>query len=148
MGNASGCTIRQATVEDANAIASLCGELGYETSTVEAERRLKTLLNTKGHVVFVATSSDGSISGWIHIFGTQFLTVDAFAEIGGLVVTDTHREQGIGKALLSQAETWAEMNEFSRIRVRSRFSRHAAHMFYAQAGYEFIKDQKVFAKLI
>jgi GNAT superfamily N-acetyltransferase len=84
--------------------------------------------------------------GWIHVFTTLRLETDAFAEIGGLVVAESHRGREIGKRLLDSAEHWVIQRGMPRLRVRSRASRSGAHRFYEQSGFIRTKVQSVFDK--
>jgi GNAT superfamily N-acetyltransferase len=139
-------TVREATIEDAEAIAGLSGELGYPSSTSSTEERLNALLGTPANGVFVAFANDESILGWIHVFATQLLESDPFAELGGFVVTVKHRGTGIGKKLLAAAENWAAQNGLIKLKIRTRSTRVDAHAFYERNGYHITKTQHVFEK--
>jgi hypothetical protein len=51
----------------------------------------------------------------------------------------------IGRKLLSTAEAWLAAS-VGRIRVRANTRRADAHRFYADAGYQEVKTQKIFQK--
>ena len=63
-----------------------------------------------------------------------------------LVVAEEHRGQGIGKALLDQAETWAKERSLTSVWIRSNVVRQNAHDFYLKQGYHRTKSQHVFRK--
>ncbi len=69
-----------------------------------------------------------------------------FAEIGGLVVDTQARRQGIGRALMAQAEVWAKEHGFAEVRLRSGLHRADAHEFYQSVGYELAKTSHMFRK--
>jgi GNAT superfamily N-acetyltransferase len=139
--------LRAPCPEDLPALADLCTQLGYPSTTEEVKRRLKTILEQTGHAVFVA-EVDGQAAGWIHVYASQTVESEPCAEIGGLVVDKTHRGQGLGRALLAEAEMWARQEGISEVRVRSNVIRREAHRFYGALGYENIKSQFTFRKQV
>jgi len=139
-------TIKEAEKSDAQALAMLCGELGYPASATDIERRLEVLCSDPEHVIFAA--KDDAILGWIHVTVIRSLESDPFAEIRGLVVTERHRGGGIGSQLVEAAEKWANGKKCGRIRVRTNIVRAEAHAFYRRMGYVSKKTQDVFDKLI
>ena len=92
--------IRSATLEDAEAIASLASQLGYPAASAEVAQRYAVLQQRSDHAVFVAEEQDGTVSGWVHVFLARRLFMPAFAELGGIVVEETRRGAGVGSALL------------------------------------------------
>ena len=140
--------IRSATTDDATALAELSTQLGYPTSTLQSEDRLRTILNSDEQVVLVACLTDGSVVGWVHVFLAHRIESDSFAELGGFVVAEQHRRQGIGRYLLMAAEEWVNSCDVERLRVRSRTSRVDAHAFYEKYGFSRTKEQHVFEKPI
>jgi GNAT superfamily N-acetyltransferase len=138
--------IRKAKLEDASSLAILSNQLGYPTSASEIIKRLLEIQRMKDEELFVAASLDKNILGWVHVLISYRLVVDPFAELGGLVVTDGYRGQGIGKLLLTKAEEWARERGLDIFRIRARSTREGAHHFYSKMGYQLWKDQKVFEK--
>jgi GNAT superfamily N-acetyltransferase len=94
----------------------------------------------------VAVGVDGSVIGWIHIFAAVRLGSEPFAEVGGLIVSEPCRGQGVGKSLFQKAEVWAGEKNLGFLRIRSRSFRSEAHRFYELLGCTPIKTQKVFSK--
>jgi GNAT superfamily N-acetyltransferase len=140
--------IREAQTQDAGAIDKLSGELGYEATEENVHKRLGQLLSSPGHGIFVASSDSGQVIGWVHVFASHRLMVDAFADLGGMVVTESHRGYGVGNQLLQAAERWARSVGLEKLRIRSKISRKGAHMFYSSKKYETIKSQRVFEKTL
>lgn len=136
--------IRIASLEDAEAIAGLSGELGYATRTDEMRQRLASL--TFNDVVFV--SNEEGVSGWLHAAVVRSLETEAFVEIRGLVVSERRRSSGIGAQLVAAAEQWARERGINRVRVRSNVIRERARKFYERLGYVVTKTQNVFDKTI
>jgi GNAT superfamily N-acetyltransferase len=126
-------TVREIGLADADAAARLSDELGYPASVETMERRIKDLQPLCDHAVFVACIAD-AVVGWIDVGITRHLQADAYGEIGGLVVSDTHQSRGIGRSLLLHAEQWLRDRGFARVVVRSQIAREAAHRFYLREG--------------
>lgn len=140
--------IRQVKFEDAGGIAQLSGELGYPTSIEEIKQRIEQMVESAENVIFAAITPDDTVIGWIHVFSAMRLTSKPFAEIGGIVVAEDYRRQGIGKSLLANAEKWAIKKDLTKLRVRSRASRNDAHSFFIDLGSELSKNQEVFDKIL
>jgi GNAT superfamily N-acetyltransferase len=141
-------TIRDARVEDASSLAGLSRTLGYPASTEEVLARLLPILASENDCALVACVSDGSVVAWVHVFLTHRIETDRFAELGGLVVAEDQRGEGIGASLMAAAEDWAIDHGVNRIRVRSRSTRVIAHSFYQGLGFTRIKEQGVFEKTL
>ncbi len=137
--------VRPARLEDADAIAELCGQLGYVSSAVQVTRRLEQMAGFPFHALYVAETS-GKISGWVHVHAYPLPESDFRAELGGLVVAEGHRGSGVGKALLVAAEAWACRNGCRELWLRSNVIRTEAHRFYQARGYEIVKSQHTFRK--
>ena len=109
--------------------------------------RLAGILSHPDQAVFVA-EVEGRIAGWVHVFACPTVESELYAEIGGLVVDENQRGQGVGKALMAQAEAWASDLGIHEIRLRSNILRKEAHQFYEAIGYEKIKSQFTFRKTL
>jgi GNAT superfamily N-acetyltransferase len=138
--------IRELAASDVEAVAKLSGELGYPVSPAVMQHRMRKFLQTPAQAAYVACTAEGEVAGWIEMKIVQFLAEDAQVEIGGLIVSGDFRNRGIGKRLLARAEQWAKEQGVSRIVVRSRSTREAAHRFYLREGYAQVKTSAVFAK--
>jgi len=139
--------IRKIALADAEAAAKLSEELGYPVSPDEMEKRIREVAHLAEHVVYVACIADAVI-GWIDVGVVHHLQAEAYAEIGGLVVSSEFRSAGIGRKLVARAEQWARDRGARRMVVRSRVSREAAHRFYLREGYERTKTSAVFSKAL
>ena len=137
--------VRIACHEDAAAIAALSTELGYPATTEQMTVRLRDVLARNDCVVFVAEHK-GTVVGWINLVGCHRLEEEPFAEIGGLVVSESRRGSGIGARLIEAGERWARERGYRRMFVRSNVIRERAHKFYERAGFVGFKQQAVFAK--
>jgi GNAT superfamily N-acetyltransferase len=138
-------TIRPATVDDAENIARLSTQLGYPSTTEQTVQRLLKVNERGGHAIYVAETG-GVVVGWVHVFVSCSVVTDTSAEIGGLVVNETHRGRGIGRMLMQQAEHWAREHGCRSVQLRSNVLRSRAHSSYERLGYQVIKSQKAFRK--
>jgi GNAT superfamily N-acetyltransferase len=138
-----GVALRTVEPADADAVVALAGELGYgvDSATVAAQI---ARLGADG-AAFLASAGAEPV-GWIHVYRTDLRQSDAFAEIGGLVVTATMRGSGIGTALMDAAEGWACAHGLTEVRLRSRVAREGAHRFYERLGYEVEKTSFTFRR--
>ena len=138
--------IRSAIPDDADAIARLSGELGYPTTAPDARRRLFDIKTSTNHAVMVAEDESGTVVGWIHVFRSRRLGGEPFAELGGLVVTESLRGHGIGSRLVAEAEKWASEREIATLRIRTRTTRNDARLFYEDLDFVLTKTQVVFER--
>ena len=135
--------IRKAQIDDSRDLTILSQQLGYESSIDDIERRLAEILDSDGHQVYVACNNE-LVLGWIHGFYAIKIESPPFVEIGGLVVADGVRGQGVGKQLVQSVMQWTQSIGCARLRVRCNAVRLASHDFYGALGFELNKQQKVF----
>jgi GNAT superfamily N-acetyltransferase len=145
-------TIRRIVPEDAEAAATLSGQLGYPATTGQMLQRIQRLSGcAESQAVFVASLQEEGTSrlvGWIEVAVTCHLQSEPFVLIGGLVVLEGLRGLGIGKRLCDEAEAWTRAKGIEVLRVTSRSTRPDAHRFYLRYGYVETKTSKVFEKLL
>jgi GNAT superfamily N-acetyltransferase len=141
-------TIRLARPEDAEALTNLAGQLGYPSTVAQIRKRFEMLLErSEENAVFVA-ESDGNILGWVHTHIYTLLVDDPETEIGGLVVDEKYRGQSIGEKLMRAAEAWTLEKGCSSVYLRSNVIRTQAHEFYKRLGYDIVKSQYAFRKVL
>lgn len=138
--------IRAARLTDAQQISQLCLQLGYSNSRQEIESRLTAVIPDRTQAIWVAVRGDDDIIGWVHALRVIYLESKPFVEIGGLVVEQNLRGEGIGKSLMQTVEHWAKTIGLLEIRLRSNIIRTEAHMFYEKIGYVNVKTQYTFTK--
>ena len=139
--------IRQATVSDIPAMNELFRkDLGYEECTLEIVEKQFAGLDNSREAVFIAEADSGRIAGVIHVEKYNVLYFPTMANILGIAVAANFRRQGIGSALLKQAEEWARENGAFCMRLNSGESRKQAHEFYRTQGYTDDKKQLRFIK--
>ena len=144
--DSDGIKVRPATTADAVDISALCDQLGYPASSEQVAKRIKAIQRLDDHTLLVAHGSNSTLIGWVHIYLCPLVVADLEAEIGGLIVDEGYRGQGVGKLLMRYAEIWSSEKGCQALRLRSNIIRKNAHVFYEQIGYGKTKTQWVFRK--
>ena len=137
--------IRNAEIKDSQSIAELSGQLGYLSNKENIKNRLTEILRNSDNCVLVALENE-TIIGWVHGFYSPRIESDAFVEIGGLVVDEKYRKNGIGKNLIKQVHNWSDSKKCQKLRVRCNVIRKETHVFYEKLGFKIVKEQKIFDK--
>lgn len=145
MSDAGELRLRPVQSRDADAVAALAVELGYDRTAKQVREWLQELTKRGSQAVFVAELR-GEVVGWVDVSLEYRLQSQMFGFIGGLVVKDGMRGAGIGKLLCNRAEQWSREHGAKKIRVTSRSTREAAHRFYLRDGYRQVKISMVFEK--
>lgn len=126
--------IRKAKKKDTSGIIKLLVELGRPKPKQNQLRKFSKLvyqhISDKDKTILVA-EVDSSIVGMISIiFLPRLNQTKPEAWIPDFVVNKTHRNQGIGTALLEECLEEAKKKNCYRIRLESGLSRQKTHEFY------------------
>jgi GNAT superfamily N-acetyltransferase len=133
--------IREASLADTTAIAALITQLGYPATSNEISDRFKYWLPDPMSVILVA-EADGRVIGSLSLHAIPYLErTGRWARIESLVVDESARGTGAGRALIAAAEQTARRWDCLTVEVTSSRSRADAHAFYQQMGYSDICDQ-------
>lgn len=132
----SGITFRNATVDDAEQLSTLLGELGYPTPASEVPARLAALTALEKNLVLVAASEEKAVGLITVMIYPSIHARDPVSLITSLVVSSEMRGHGIGSSLVARAEAWAAENGAGRLTVGSGLQRVETHLFYEQRGYK------------
>jgi GNAT superfamily N-acetyltransferase len=135
--------IRQISLEDAERITELSGQLGYTISHKQTEKNIALILHQDNHDAFVAIHNN-EVIGWMGLGQSLSLESYPFCEIHGLVIDAKFRKQGVGKLLIDKAKQWAKEKGFEKIRLRCNIKRTETHLFYQHIGFKETKQQKIF----
>lgn len=141
-----GTSVRQALATDAVRIAALAGQLGYDVPVSHVERQLERMNDE--YTIFVAVVPRAGVVGWIGVSLRETLTDSGRADIEGLVVEDEYRGNRIGQLLVQAAEDWARRRNCTSMRLVSNVVRERAHEFYKRLGYDILKTQHAFKKVL
>jgi GNAT superfamily N-acetyltransferase len=128
--------VREARVEDAEAVAALLDELGYRSTPGQAAERIDRIATDPSTWVVVAElGSDIAGLGALHV---QNLVErdDLGCEVAGLVVGERFRRGGIGEALMEALEDEARRRGGHVMVLNTAHRRADAHAFYEALGYE------------
>ena len=127
--------VRDAEPGDAEALARLCGQLGYPARAAEMPERLSRIRADINAKVLVAENR-GSPAGLITVHLRYTMNHAApLAQITLLVVDESRRTAGVGRVLVTAAEEWARERGCGRIVVTTALARAGAHAFYERVGY-------------
>jgi ribosomal protein S18 acetylase RimI-like enzyme len=86
--------------------------------------------------LFVAENADGERVGFMHLQRTlDFFTGRSNCHISDLAVAPQHEGQGVGKALLAHAETWAREHHCLLVTLAVFPGNERARAMYEAAGY-------------
>ena len=138
--------VRAAKLGDAASVARLSRELGYPAEVKAVRERLRRILGRDDQRVVVAETRGGSLCGWLQAHSSLAVESGLRVEIVGLIVSETMRRRGVGRCLVSLAETWAKEISAETIVVRSNAKRVESHAFYPSLGYLPFKTQVVYRK--
>lgn len=129
--------IRNATVEDVQAIAHLMNLLGYPTTVEQMKKRFHKIKENPNHYTLVACK-DEKVIGMVGFYiDVLYNADDLYARIIAFVIDENYRRQGAGRMLLKQAETIAKDLGAKGIGLNSgnRPERKISHQFYQSMGY-------------
>ena len=132
--------IRTITEKDAESVARLSTQLGYDSNIEQTLLRIRQINNSNENCAYVAIF-ENKVVGWIHGFYTLRIESDAFVEIGGLVVDVAYRNLKIGKQLIEHIKLWAEQHHVKKLKVRCNTKRTESHQFYERIGFKENKRQ-------
>ena len=139
--------VRQAVISDAKDIYYINKtSLGYDYDLEKQKAKIQAVLNDSTQVIFVAETNN-KVVGYIHLVNYDVIYADNFKNCLGLAVDNDYKRNGIGSALLEQAEIWAKENGAVGIRLCSGVEREKVHRFYQSQGYEVTKLQKNIKKI-
>jgi GNAT superfamily N-acetyltransferase len=127
--------IRPARLDDAAALIPLLEELGYPLSGRLVAENIRRLSSGPADRVWVAERA-GEILGVASVHLTPlFHKSGTTGRITTLVVSSRAQGQGIGRSLVSAAETYCWQAGCTGIELTSGDHRNDAHRFYEHLGY-------------
>jgi GNAT superfamily N-acetyltransferase len=128
-------SIRDVGPSDAAAVAMLCTQLGYPTTSDVIPHRLAWLAADANARAFIA-ERDGASVGLLTIHLRHTLNHEApIGQITLMVVDENNRNHGVGRSLVDVAERWAAERGTQRMSVTTQLTRAGAHAFYEKVAY-------------
>jgi N-acetylglutamate synthase-like GNAT family acetyltransferase len=128
-------TVRPARLDDAPALVSLLGELGYPIEGETLQRRLDALVASPAVALLVA-ERDGRVVGLASMHVMPLIERAPMGRLSAIVVAASERGAGIGHALVERVESEARARGCERLEVTSAERRADAHAFYRSLGFE------------
>lgn len=139
------CSLRNAKIEDFNALFRLSHDLGYAPDLPDLRKNLERILNHQDYEVVVA-ELNGEVVGWMTLQLRLRIEDIPFLQVAALVTDKNYRGKGIGRTLLVYAEDKARKMDFEFVGLHSSKGRVEAHQFYKNAGFEQVKESYFFKK--
>jgi GNAT superfamily N-acetyltransferase len=128
--------IRPCMSDDAVAVSTLLGELGYAVSIRQAKERVAALSKTGADPVFLAVA-DAQVLGLLAAHLCRMLQyASPILRVTALVVDRRARRRGVGKLLMERAEQIGSAAGCEFVELTSAMDRAEAHAFYRSIGYE------------
>ena len=140
--------IRRCMISDAKPIYELCrSELGYEFPESQVEANVRRMIGESNNLLLVAEQR-GEVVGFIHAHNHEPVYAPPMKSVVALAVRPEARKQGLGNQLILAVEDWARETGASGVRVNSGEAMTGALYFYKSMGYEYIKTQYNFRKML
>jgi GNAT superfamily N-acetyltransferase len=127
--------LREASVDDAEALVPLLSELGYPTDAGTLSGRLEAFVADPAVAVFVAERDDRLV-GLASMHVMPLIEGPPIARLSAIVVTATERRTGVGRALVDRIESEALVRGCDRLELTTAERRIEAHAFYRSLGFE------------
>jgi GNAT superfamily N-acetyltransferase len=128
-------TVRPATADDAERLATMLADEGYVAGASDLAARVERYASI-GSMVLVAEAS-GEVVGFISVLIVPRFEVDElFARISALVVDAGVRERGVGRLLMEAAERAAKDEGVSFLEVTAGHHRPDARRLFESMGYD------------
>lgn len=139
----NGLEVRTADLQDVAVIADLYKQLGYPDASTGLEVRLTRLMGDDFTRVLVALNQSQVIGVLVmHVFHPLHVA-RPWALISSLVVDETQRAHGAGRALIAQAQAASEKLACAHLELACSARRTSAHAFYESQGFAEIRKRFV-----
>lgn len=135
MNDAASVTVRAATADDAERLATLLTDEGYPAGTSDLTARIARFSTDDARVL--VAEAGGEAIGFVafHVL-PRFETDEQFARIVALVVDPGVRARGIGRQLMVEAERIAAADGAAFLEVTAGHHRPDARKLFESLGYD------------
>jgi GNAT superfamily N-acetyltransferase len=132
-------TVRPAVTTDLDALLELYVQLSPGNAAIDRGSAAQGLARMLAHpgVSLLVAEIDGRVAGTVTLVLVPNLTHDArpWIQLENMVVDQSIRRGGVGRALISAAEQLAARTNAYKIQLQSADHRRGAHAFYQAAGF-------------
>jgi GNAT superfamily N-acetyltransferase len=136
--NADAVQVREARITDAPEVVRLLSQLGHVQPAGDSGARLTAFLE-QGECVLVAERASSPSAPLLGVVTLHIAPVmhraGPIGRLSAVVVDESARGGGIGRALVAAAEVYFAARGCAMIEVTSNKARTDAHAFYARLGY-------------
>jgi len=139
-------TVRDLTAGDLPAARALLRQLGYDIDADDLIARFLAVSQAGAEHALMVAELDGAVVGLLHIFARPAVEKPTEALVQSLVVDETRRGAGIGKALMARAEAWARDQGFASVALHTQVKRTDARAFYRAIGYDEVTEAVLMRK--
>jgi GNAT superfamily N-acetyltransferase len=137
--------IRELTCSDAQRVAELNAQLGYDADVHQIRSRLDRLGRDAAHHAIGVEAPQGLVA-FAHFFERPAIEKGFDMVVQSLVVDSAMRRSGIGRLLMERIEHVARSMCCDTVALSSQISRNDAREFYKRLGYEISATSNVFLK--
>jgi GNAT superfamily N-acetyltransferase len=114
-------------------LTALLQEYDREIAVQEVRRRLERI--PESDRLFLALDAEDLI-GYAHVRVSHELLAEDTVELLSIIVASPMRRQGVGRRLMTAAETWALQAGRARLRLHANVVQTEALAFFSALGYE------------
>ena len=140
--------IRRCMISDVKPIYELClTELGYDFTEEQVAANIRRLIGDPTNLILVAEQNN-EVVGFVHAHNHDPIYAPPMKNVVALAVKAEVRQQGLGHTLVGAVENWALETGASGVRLNSGEHMDDALHFYKSMGYEYIKTQYNFRKML
>ncbi len=135
VGDRTSVTLRPATPDDADTIASLFTDEGYPVGPSDIVTRLGRFASAHSQVV--VAEHEGALIGFMAVHAMpRFEHDDRILRILALVVDPGARERGVGRTLMAEAERIGRELGAAFVEITAGHHRPEARHLYESQGYD------------
>ena len=131
--------IRQATTQDASAVAALSLQLWPAHTPEEMTAEFATLLASPEAAVFLAEEGDAAVGFaqcQLHHDYVEGASQSPTGYLEGVYVAPSHQHRGVARALLAACEAWAKAQGCAEFASDCKIDNVASLAFHLHTGFE------------
>jgi GNAT superfamily N-acetyltransferase len=135
MNDVAHITLRAASADDAERLATLLTDEGYPAGPSDLAARIERFSTPEARVV--VAEAGGTVVGFLAFnVGPRFETDETYIRIAALVVDPLERERGVAHRLLAEVERVAREEGISFLEVTAGHHRPDARQLLESLGYD------------